>query len=82
MLLADLPTPGALPSAPRWSPTTSPGARSEVRDEGSRYPTQWSGPPIVLVGELHHGNVKVLWPRRSRRERRRLRRRNRPQIGR
>jgi Domain of unknown function (DUF1707) len=57
-------------------------AHSTTRDQGSRYVTQWSGPPVRISGTLQHSTVKILRPRRSWSERRRLRREHRLALGR
>jgi len=47
---------------------------SQTTDRGSRHVTAWSGPPVVIVGELHHSTLRIMRPHRSWQARRQARR--------
>jgi hypothetical protein len=38
---------------------------SVAKDPRGRFVTAWSGPPIVITGDLHHSSIKVLRPHDS-----------------
>jgi hypothetical protein len=38
---------------------------SVTKDRNVRHVTAWSGPPIVITGNLHHSSLKILRPHRS-----------------
>ena len=46
----------------------------QATDRQSRRVSAWSGPPVVITGEVHHSTIKILRPHNSWQARRRQRR--------